>query len=133
MGTKKKAAEETFGGKRPTKKAIRKRDALAAAPYTMTPAQTVMRHEMEGQGTLPGMGLDDVFDKQQPVSLSEALDQVVGKSQDTRSEFGVFRDEVPSIALEIIDGYDLSLSLAQWRTVQDMIEVGIMRGYSERG
>jgi hypothetical protein len=94
----------------------------------LTPAQKTMRKEMtEGKGK---MTLDDVFDK--PVTLGAVFDEMLGGPVEPSAalqRYATFNRSVPNIALSIIDGYDLVLSLKQWQQVQAMVEDGIREGY----
>jgi hypothetical protein len=127
--------------------AKKKREARQARDYKFTPAQELMRKDMEKMTTLPGMGLDDVFDKvdsqreylethnrdgspyQSPVEkgdpekLDAILDDVVGPQSRGYSR------SITQIALDIISTHsELVLSLKQWQIVQELVEDGIRAG-----
>jgi len=87
---------------------------MAYNGYEPTQAQETMRKEMS---------IIHVVDKE--MSISEVVDEAVGKSNHT----GQPELNVSGLALDIInEGGTLTLSMAQWQTVQNMIEQGILVG-----
>ncbi|QKN87761.1 hypothetical protein IXEL_61 [Microbacterium phage Ixel] len=113
---------------KPSKKHKKKARSLRDMAFETTQAaQTVMRHEME-RGV------------HKPQRLGEVLDEVVGPQPDQGdaselSDYGLFEQDVPNLALEVIDqhGQGLRTGMREWAIIQGMVEAGIRRGYAERG
>lgn len=87
-----------------------KKDHLKSTPFETTPAQTLMRAEMEAG-----------VHKRTPVKLGAVLDEVVGP-----------REVHTDIALDVINehGQGLTTGFREWAIIQKMIEVGVARGYA---
>ncbi len=97
------------------KKHAKKRQALRDMAYETTPAQRLMRSEIEAgmhkRQTLP-----------EPIKASAVLDDMLGPVSEDRA--------VTELAYEVINehGDGLILDLKQWPIVQRLVEAGIRRG-----
>jgi hypothetical protein len=98
----------------PTKKGLKKKRQLQETPYRYTPAQEVMREDMLGG---------------EPIPLADVLDETLGAHVGAHEGSG---PAVTDVALDIISGFDLVLSMAQWQVVQEMVEAGVRAGYRFR-
>ena len=103
-----------------------KAEARREGGYTYSPAQKIMREDME-QGTVT---LGSVFDEELGVMANsiDTAERPVGEETEL-SSYGEFIRSVPNLALDIIHDRDLVLSLKQWHVVQMMVQEGIRRGY----
>lgn len=115
------------------KKHAKKSQSLRGMAFETTPAQRLMRREMEAgvhkssaalaAVTPPDRELDSsVVSGGKPLRVKAVLDDVLGPVSEDRA--------VTELAYEVIreHGEDLTLSLAQWPIVQRMVEAGIRRG-----
>lgn len=116
-----------------SRKNAKKREHLRSMPYETTPAQRLMREEMEagvhkaGSAlavvTPPDRDLDSsIVSGGKPLKVKAVLDDVLGPVSEDRA--------VTELAYDIIreHGEGLVLNLQQWPIVQRMVEAAIRRG-----
>jgi hypothetical protein len=114
--------------KKPSKKHKKKSRSLRDMAFeTQRPSNVIMRDEM-------ARGLH------QPMRAGAVIDEIVGdpvqlpqEAGSELSEYGRFMQDVPRIALEIIDqhGSGIRTGMREWATIQTMIEEGIRRGRAQ--
>ena len=90
-----------------------------------------------------GMNLDDVFDRPAVVrpgsvmgdildaNLSAVLDEFIGTQEEvpsTISKYAGQQRRAKELVYDIIEQYELTLSLKQWQVVQNMMEQAVMTG-----
>lgn len=86
--------------------------------YQPTIPQNIMRDDILGTPTL-----GDVFDEEIGI---EPASPIGGDS--ALSRWGQQEARAKQIALDIIDQYELQLSLKQWHIVTQMVEQAVMQG-----
>lgn len=106
-----------------SRKVEKKREHLESMPFETTPAQRLMRSEMEA-GLHKQTPTVAIKGESRPMSVGAVLDDVVGQA--TSAE-----QPVTDLAYEIINrhGEGLKLGLREWQIIQNMVEAGIHEGY----
>lgn len=125
----------------PVKKPKKPKKRKGGAHHVPPSAQVIMRREMEESKKLRTRGEVErdmqtdptsfYSQDHSPMKLGAVLDEVIGQPDEpasTISRYGQQQRRAKDLALDIIDQYELQLSLKQWAVVQSMVEQGIMTG-----
>lgn len=98
---------------------------------SFTPAQVIMRDDIIGSVVDGHDSQGNSYPEPEPLGFildSELFGERPQKPVGTLSRYGQQQARAKQIALDIIDQYELVLSLKQWQVVQNMVEQGIMTG-----